>query len=355
MFIRLQNSCTYTVLSDYFEIRSDVFNKAFRFKGIPPSVTACLLEKLQQGVKEDLLIDILSIRSTPNEAKIIEIVTFLKTKGMLIESDDLSVCPPQDTLYDRQIRFLDSFETNTLNGFDFNKKLQNSKVVIIGLGAYGSWLALHCARLGIQNITGIDHDIVEVSNLHRQVLYMNSDVGISKAEASSKIINATDNSIQYQGICKKIENETDLVPYLEKADLVFNAFGYYPEEEAKDSISGFITKASIITKTPMLCLSTNWMGPLYVPGKSACYFCAVNQATIKILLKKPKKNPRVEKRAFCPILSITCSFAALEAVRYLTGIDAPSTINGLASIDPFFVEKSTFFPIGIDYKCRYCQ
>lgn len=355
MFIRFQNSCTYFTYNDHFEIKSDVFNMAYRFKGFAPEFVNKLLKALDNGVDEEILLHNLSPTSNSEQKKLLKFIEFLKAKGLLIRCHNLSSTSPEDTLYDRQIRFFNSFEFNECEGKDFNAQLQNKKIVIVGLGAYGNWLALHCARLGIKHIIGIDHDVVELSNLHRQVLFTQNDIGVQKAIACSKALTASDSGVTYEGICKKIESETDLLPYLEDADFIFNAFGYYPEEEAKNAISGYITKASIITKTPMLCLSTNWIGPLYIPGKSACYFCTVMLPELRLLLKQVKKNPRIDKRAFCPILSITCSLAVLEAVRYLTQINIPSTVSGVTSINPFQIEKSMFFPIPIKDDCPYCQ
>lgn len=355
MFIRFQNSCSYLTHNDFFEIKSDVFNIVYRFKGFTPEFANKLLKTLEHGIEEKMLLDSLSPVSNSEQKNLLKLIEFLKTKKLLIHCQNLSSALPEDTLYDRQIRFFNSFEVDGCEGKDFNDRLQNKKIVIVGLGAYGSWLALHCARLGIKHIVGIDHDIVELSNLHRQILYTKNDIGTPKAIACDRALTASDPGITYEGICKKIESETDLLPYLEDADFVFNAFGYYPEKEATHAISGYITKASILTKTPMLCLSTNWIGPLYIPGKSACYFCAVMQPELELLLKQVKKNPRVDKRAFCPILSITCSFAVLEVVRYLTQINMPSTASGVTSINPFQIGESKFFPVPIKDDCKYCQ
>lgn len=355
MFIKLQNSCSYHIYNDYFEIRSDVFNLSYKFKGFTSDFSKKLLEQLQEGIQEDVLLNSFSIEPKSVRYNVKKLISFLREKKLLITCSDVSSFSPEDTLYDRQIRFLNSFETNEHSGKDFNEKLQNSKVVIVGLGAYGSWLALHCSRLGIKHIVGIDHDVVELSNLHRQVLYTKDDIGLQKVEACSKVITASDASVKYEGICRKIESETDLLPYLEDADFVFNAFGYYPIEKAENTISEFITTACIKAKKPMLCLSTNWIGPLYVPGTSACYFCAVTNSKLETLLRKVKKNPRVDKRAFCPILAMTCSLAVLEATRYLTSINVPSAIEGIRSIDPFYIEKSTFFPIEKNKDCSFCN
>src|SRR5262249_481821 len=132
--------------------------------------------------------------------------------------------------------------------------------------------------------------------------------------------------------CKKIENETDLIPFLENTDLVFNAFGYYTENEAIHKIPGFITKACILTKTPMLCLSTSWVGPLYIPKYSACYFCAVKHPELMPIIQRNIKNPRVDKRAFSPILSLSCSLAVLEATRFLSNINQSQLVSGLLAL-----------------------
>jgi molybdopterin/thiamine biosynthesis adenylyltransferase len=355
MYIRFQNSCTFCVFDDYFEIKSDVYNKTFRFKGFLKPFATQLLEKLRGGIQEALLLQDVSWNGVSYETKTIQLIAFLKDNNFLMPCRNLNDSPPENTLYDRQIRFFNSFENDTFSGTDFNHRLQNSKVVIVGLGAYGSWLALHCARLGIKNIIGIDYDIVELSNLHRQVLYTKDDIGLKKVDACSKVIRSCDEEVHYEGICKKISTEAELIPHLEKADIIFNAFGYYPVEDAHDAISGVITKASILTKTPMLCLSNNWLGPLYIPGKSPCYFCTVTHPKIEPILKKVKKNIRVDKRAFCPILSTTCSLAVFEAVCYLTGIKTPSTLDGLRHINPFAIEESSFLPIGINDYCQFCQ
>jgi len=355
MYIRFQNSCSYIIGKNHFEVRSDVFNKTFRFKGLPENSVEPLLKSLQDGVKEEKLFIDLAIRQHETKKKIKTIISFLKEKNFLIHTHDLFNTPPEDTPYDRQIRFFNSFETDIYSGKEFNKKLQNRKVVIVGLGAYGSWLALHVSRLGIKNIVGIDYDKVELSNLHRQLTYTKKDIGEKKSEACAKILMASDDTINYEGQCKKIESEADLLPFLYDADFVFNAFGYFPVNESEHMISGIITKACIETQTPMLCLSNNWLGPLYIPGISACYFCTVTNHDVELTLNNNKKNIRTEKRAFSPIIATTCSIAALEATQYLSGINRPSSIDGLRYIDPFNIESSKFIPIAKNPNCRFCS
>jgi len=56
------------------------------------------------------------------------------------------------------------------------KKLLNSKVLVVGAGGLGSPILIYLAALGIGNIGIIDHDKVDLSNLHRQILFETNDI-----------------------------------------------------------------------------------------------------------------------------------------------------------------------------------
>lgn len=345
----------YNLTENYFEIYSDLYKNILRVSGVPSIMSQILLDHLTNGVHENNASEYLQQQTNFDLVRIEKILEALWNKKFLIRSEKLSQTEVHDTLYDRQVRFLDTFETCTTNGDDFNKKLQNRKVVIIGLGAYGSWLALHCARLGIKHIVGIDYDKVEISNLHRQIIYTQFDIGQPKVSACRKALLSTDSLIKYEGINKKIANENDLIPHLDQCDLVFNAFGYIPKLEAENKVQGFITKACITTRTPMLCLSANWVGPLYIPRISACYFCAVTHPSLENIIGRYKKNPSVEKRAFTPLLALSCSLAVSEMARFLSGISIPQVVDGILTIDPFAIKESNLIPVAKSNECKYCN
>lgn len=72
-----------------------------------------------------------------------------------------------------------------LLGEEAQKKIENSSVAIVGIGALGSVATELLVRAGIQNLLLIDRDTVELSNLQRQVLYDQRDVGKSKVIAAN--------------------------------------------------------------------------------------------------------------------------------------------------------------------------
>ncbi len=71
------------------------------------------------------------------------------------------------------------------NNFD---KLQNSNIAVVGLGGVGGYVAEMFARLGVKNLTIIDFDKIDKSNLNRQIISLNSTVGQNKTDAFAKRI-----------------------------------------------------------------------------------------------------------------------------------------------------------------------
>src|SRR6187399_2939522 len=69
-------------------------------------------------------------------------------------------------------------------GMDGQKRLKNAKVLVIGAGGLGSPALLYLAAAGVGTLGVIDFDIVDESNLQRQVIHGQSDVGKPKAESA---------------------------------------------------------------------------------------------------------------------------------------------------------------------------
>ena len=70
-------------------------------------------------------------------------------------------------------------------GLEGQKKLKAARVLIVGTGGLGSPIALYLAAAGIGTIGVVDYDVVEVSNLQRQVLHAVSRVGTPKVESAA--------------------------------------------------------------------------------------------------------------------------------------------------------------------------
>lgn len=87
-------------------------------------------------------------------------------------------------------------------GVEGQKKISSARVAVVGMGALGSVSAQLCARAGIGFLRLIDRDVVESSNLQRQVLYNEQDAneGLAKATAAKKVLEAANSGIQIEAV-----------------------------------------------------------------------------------------------------------------------------------------------------------
>jgi molybdopterin/thiamine biosynthesis adenylyltransferase len=107
-------------------------------------------------------------------------------------------------------------------GAEAQEKLQHSKVLVVGAGGLGVPALQYLAGMGVGTIGIIDGDTIGISNLNRQVLYYESEVGLTKAGVASKKLFQQNPSINVQTVQAflSVDNALDII---EKYDLVIDA------------------------------------------------------------------------------------------------------------------------------------
>ena len=97
------------------------------------------------------------------------------------------------------------------------------KVTILGSGAFGSTLLSSFAGLGVTNVRIADFDRVELSNLNRQLLFKESDIGRLKIEVAEEFVTERNSSMSVETIRKKISSVDDVKELIADSDLVILA------------------------------------------------------------------------------------------------------------------------------------
>ena len=92
-------------------------------------------------------------------------------------------------------------------GLNGQKKIFNSKVLVIGAGGLGCPLILYLAYSGVGNLGIADHDKIELSNLSRQILYTKNDVGKNKVTVSRKIVKNINKRINIKIYKERIDSK----------------------------------------------------------------------------------------------------------------------------------------------------
>ena len=352
MKIRLQSSWDVRQAEDgVIELFSGTQRKNYR-TNLKNSALLLFLNKLKYGFRHPEETLLVAKNNNISATLIYSLINKLKEMEMILEDarEDLSILP-QNTLYDRQIRFFRSFEREGASGENLNENLQKSSILIAGLGGYGSWIALLAARMGIRNIIGIDFDSVELANLHRQFTFDRQDIGTLKIKACEKKLREADPEINFIGKNLKISHPDDLFDLMAGVDLVFNPFSYLPYQKAFHHPAGIVAQAALLAKKPCLTFGGSWIGPLTLPGKTPCYFCAIKKLELMTNLDPDCRNPCIQKRAFAPPIGACCSLAAFEAARFLSNCDPSQVLNGVIQMDIFDFSRSNFLHIDLNPSC----
>ena len=112
-------------------------------------------------------------------------------------------------------------------GFESQRKLREASVLVIGAGGLGCPVLLYLVGAGIGRIGIIDHDVVDESNLHRQVLYQMTDIGQSKAETAAAKLGLLNPEVDFKAYPFKLtaENAKELIG---QYDLVIDGSDNFP-------------------------------------------------------------------------------------------------------------------------------
>jgi len=153
-------------------------------------------------------------------------------------------------------------------GRDGQKKLMNSKVVIIGCGATGSVTAINMVRSGIGEVTIIDRDIVDESNLQRQILFDEEDIGKEKALIAEKRLKKANSFSKVKGIVDHV-CPSNIENLIKKNDIVL---------DCTDNMETrfLINDACVKMNLPWIycgAIATYGMVKAIIPKKTACLRC----------------------------------------------------------------------------------
>lgn len=118
--------------------------------------------------------------------KFLQLLTYLNSVHILLNED----CPYNEDYkdYPRVFSLLEDFYSSKSEINAIFRKIKNSRVMIVGLGAVGTWVSQSLLMDGVQNFILVDPDKVEISNLHRQIGFTEKSIGTFKVDAFSEYL-----------------------------------------------------------------------------------------------------------------------------------------------------------------------
>ena len=190
------------------------------------------------------------------------------------------------------------------------QKLLDSHVLIIGLGGLGSPVALYLAAAGVGHLTLVDDDEVELSNLQRQIVHGEQNIGEKKVASASQRLHSLNSECQIDIKAERLSGDA-LKKAVEVADVVVDCSDNF-------ATRFLLNEVTQQCKTPLVSGAAIRMeGQITVydsrQENSACYRCVYQDSG-------ELQETCSETGVLSPLLGIIGSMQAVETVKLLTGI-----------------------------------
>jgi len=251
----------------------------------------------------------------------------------------------------RQIKFLEG-RFPEQSSFELQEKIQKTRVVIIGLGGIANYIILNLISLGFYDFTLIDFDKVEKKNLGRQPIFRKEDIGNYKTAAVSKYIKGVHSRANVKIINLKLETIEQIKEAIKDADVVIPCCNL-PRFE----IQKLINIACIEMNKFRITIGSDFIGPLTLPSKTACYQCLENflfkRSSLYVKLTEDFKKDKSEGASIGFTGSMVATYVAKELFSFIVGL-TPKTLNGTYFIRPLTFDIK-FIKVRKDPKCRVCS
>lgn len=194
-------------------------------------------------------------------------------------------------------------------GVEGQEKIRNAKVLIVGAGGLGAPVAMYLAAAGIGTIGIIDGDVVDLSNLQRQIIHFTKDVGIAKVESAKEKIKAINPGISVTTYRELLmaDNARDIIS---EYDFIVDGTDNFP-------VKFLINDACVMAGKPFShggILRFEGQTFTHVPG-TACYRCIFNSPPPAGMV--PTCSQAGVLGAIAGMLG---TIQAAETLKYFTGV-----------------------------------
>ncbi|MEN3039383.1 MAG: molybdopterin-synthase adenylyltransferase MoeB, partial [Candidatus Kryptonium sp.] len=198
-------------------------------------------------------------------------------------------------------------------GLNGQKKLKASSVLIVGAGGLGSPLAFYLTAAGVGRIGIVDFDVVDLSNLQRQIIHTTKDVGRSKLESAKEKLEALNPNVEIETYNTRLTSD-NAFQIIKDYDIIIDGTDNFPTRY-------LVNDACVILKKP------NVYGSIFRFEGQASVFYSVAGPCYRCLYQEPPPPGLVPSCAEGGVLGvlpgIIGTIQALEAIKLILGVGEP--------------------------------
>lgn len=195
-------------------------------------------------------------------------------------------------------------------GVKGQKKLLNAKVLIVGAGGLGAPCAMYLAAAGVGTIGIVDADVVDLSNLQRQIIHQTADIGKPKVQSAKETMEAMNPDVKVVTYHTFL-NSSNIMDIIKDYDFVIDGTDNFPAKF-------LINDACVMAKKPFSHAGIiRFKGQLmtYIPGQGPCYRCVFKDPPPKDAVPTCKQAGVIGAMG-----GVIGSLQAMEAIKYIIGV-----------------------------------
>lgn len=257
--------------------------------------------------------------------------------------------------YDRHSLF---YQLGDLNALTAQNILSTKRVALIGAGGIGNWVGLNLIGAGFKEIRIIDFDRVELTNLTRQVLFDEADLGKLKTQVAAHCLQKKNSQTKVTPIEMKVQSVSELEQSLKNIDFVILS------ADRPEQIHDWVDEVCWKKQIPYLNIGyrdgEGIIGPMTIPGQTSCYQCFKPQfpahnsydPTCSELLKL--FDQRYQAPSFGPLNALVSTVGSLEVIKYFTGLGQLQSLDTEISVNALNLEWQ-YRSYQRDSHCWHCQ
>ena len=227
-------------------------------------------------------------------------------------------------------------------GLDGQQRLLGSKVLVIGAGGLGCPISIYLAAAGVGTIGLVDDDVVDLSNLQRQILYSTADVGRPKVEVARERMEALNPDVEVRCLQGRLTADNALELF-EPYDLVIDGTDNFPTRYLSNDACVLLGKPNVYGSI----FRFEGQASVFDARVGPCYRCLFPEPP------PPGSVPSCAEGGVLGVLpGIIATIQATEAIKYLVG-EGSSLAGRLLIYDAMAMEFSEF-RLARDADCPAC-
>lgn len=321
----------------------------------------CLFENID-GVRTGAEIKKIMYEKYGVNPEFVEIVIDKMVENRIITalSKNINILPESYLQkYTRQINYFAEFLESEEKGIQAQKKIQESKIVIFGIGAVGGDIALELAMAGVENLVLYDCDAVETADVARHMYFKEEYVGYSKNNALNRELEKINNNINVEIIAESMRPNTNVESLIKSATFVVNTM----DEPYIGYTSAKISRLCVKHNVPHYIAGgfdahLASTGELIIPYITPCVECYAEYFKVALKDWKPKKHPvkmrYTEIGGLASMSLFSASYACIEIVKYIAGLVDMKDYFKIRGEFLFHDMSLTYLDVERDPNCPIC-